>query len=48
MSMRNGYTEPVMSCSNCANVVRVPWQPAFFEGQCAGCEVALSGFPIEG
>ena len=44
---RGGYVTEVDSCEPCAKFMRVPWRPALFEGVCRGCEVPLTGSPIE-
>lgn len=43
-----GYTRKYQSCAACADILGVPWTVDFFEGECVGCEVALSGFPVNG
>lgn len=43
----SGYTVKETSCSICAAVLEVPWEAALFEGECRGCEVPLSGNPVE-
>ena len=40
-----GYTVEVPSCADCAKIVGVMWVPGLFEGECLGCEIALSGMP---
>ena len=42
----DGYINKVPSCRDCAKIIGVSWMGDLFEGQCRGCECALSGFPV--
>lgn len=42
------YVREVPSCLRCAKLLGATWVPALFEGECQGCEIALTGNPIAG